>query len=188
MDEIIFLMEVNKYNGIIYRPYNHAATLLITEFQTTRWISCSAHKISNNKVQSFLYTFQAMLKSYSTTNKNPLKHRALSLLSLLGAEMVVWRPCAESILRSKINKDEEKKISPKIETCQMRIGYCCCHQVLIWWCGGGGCMPRYMGSVKNAWSYSFLLVSNTRARRMWCWWTSLGCRCCGRHHDRSNKR
>ena len=73
-----------------------------------------------------------MLKSYNTTNKNPLKHRVLSLLSLLGAEMVVWRPYAESILRSKINKDEEKKISPKIETCQTRLGYCCCHQALIW--------------------------------------------------------
>ena len=51
-----------------------------------------------------------MLKSYNTMNKNPLKHCVPSLLSLLGAEMVVWRPCAESILRSKINKDEEKKI------------------------------------------------------------------------------
>ena len=102
-------MEVNKYNGIIYRPYNHAATHLIIEFQTTRWISCSAHKISNNKVQSFLYTFQTMLKSYNTTNKNPLKHRVLSLLSLLGAEMVVWRPCTEYILRCKINKDIKKR-------------------------------------------------------------------------------
>ena len=55
-----------------------------------------------------------MLKSYNTTNKNPLKHRVPSLLSLLGAEMVVWRPCAESILRSKINKDIKKKISPKM--------------------------------------------------------------------------
>jgi hypothetical protein len=25
MDQIIFPMEVNKYNGIIYCPYNHAA-------------------------------------------------------------------------------------------------------------------------------------------------------------------
>ena len=74
MDEIIFLMEVNKYFEILYRPYDHAATLLIIEFQTTRWISCSAHKISNNKVQSFLYTFKTMLKSYSSMNKNPLKH------------------------------------------------------------------------------------------------------------------
>ena len=46
--------------------------------------------------------------------------------------MVVWRPCAESILCSKINKDEEKKISPKIETCQTHLGYCSHRQVLIW--------------------------------------------------------
>ena len=37
MNEIIFLMEVNKYFGIIYRPYNHAATLLIIEFQTIKY-------------------------------------------------------------------------------------------------------------------------------------------------------
>ena len=36
MDEIIFLMEVNKYNGIIYRPYNHVAIILTPKFQTTR--------------------------------------------------------------------------------------------------------------------------------------------------------
>ena len=36
MDEIIFLMEVNKYNGIIYRPYNRAAILLTPQFQTIR--------------------------------------------------------------------------------------------------------------------------------------------------------
>ena len=38
----------------------------------------------------------------------------------------------ESILRSKINKDEEKKISPKIETCQTHLGYCSRCQILIW--------------------------------------------------------
>ena len=29
-------MEVNIYDGIIYRPYNHAATLLTPQFQTIR--------------------------------------------------------------------------------------------------------------------------------------------------------
>ena len=34
IDEIIFLLKVNKYNGIINRPYNHAAIILTPEFQT----------------------------------------------------------------------------------------------------------------------------------------------------------
>ena len=33
IDEIIFLLKVNKYNGIIIRPYNHAAIILTPEFQ-----------------------------------------------------------------------------------------------------------------------------------------------------------
>ena len=33
MDEIFFLMEVNKYKGIIYHPYNHVTSLSLQNFK-----------------------------------------------------------------------------------------------------------------------------------------------------------
>ena len=69
IDEIIFLLKVNKYNGIIIRPYNHAAIILTPEFQAMGW---NSHMFK--KFQTIMRNYLIYLPSMIKNNKNTLKH------------------------------------------------------------------------------------------------------------------